>query len=150
MGLLEENVPNPQGKVCAFIWQHQSWDLPRLIQTLHSHLIIKKILGNAMPIHNAKDSFCSGLNRSGEFSTKHATWIAHDIQSVTLEWSFKWRWKINTTPKIKIFLWQLCLKAIPVKGNLMKKGLNINPICPLCLDHTESTEIFIWLKKYEI
>ena len=42
--------------------------------------------------------------------------------------------------KIKVFLWQLCHKAIPVRGLLLRKGLQIDPICPICLDDLESME----------
>ena len=43
-------------------------------------------------------------------------------------------------PKIKVFLWQLCHNALPVRGTLLKRVVHIDPICPLCLDDIESTE----------
>ena len=105
MGLLEESVPNAQGKVCEFIQQDNNWNLPRLVHALNNHSIIKKLQGIAIPIHNRKDSFCWGLNSLGEFNTKSATWIAHDTQRhVTSKWQFKWMWKIDTMAKIKISL----------------------------------------------
>ena len=41
-------------------------------------------------------------------------------------------------PKIKIFLWQICHKAVPVRGTLLKRGLNVDAGCPICLGDIES------------
>jgi len=88
-----------------------------------------------------KDWSCWGLNSSGKFSTKSATWMAHDPQSFhNYNWIHKWIWKIDTMPKIKVFLWQVCHKTIPVRGLLLARGLHINPSCPLCLDDIESVD----------
>ena len=43
-------------------------------------------------------------------------------------------------PKIKIFLWQICHNAVPVRGTLLKRELNIDAGCPLCLDDIESID----------
>ena len=41
-------------------------------------------------------------------------------------------------PKIKVFLWQLYQKALPVRGTLLRRGMAINPVCPLCLEDIET------------
>jgi len=72
---------------------------------------------------------------------KSATWIAHDPHSQEApERHSKWIWKLDTIPKIKIFLWQLCHGALPIRGILLERGVNINPTCPLCLDNVESID----------
>jgi len=43
-------------------------------------------------------------------------------------------------PKIKIFLWQIYHNAIPVRGTLLKRGLNIDTGCPNCLGDIETIE----------
>jgi len=43
-------------------------------------------------------------------------------------------------PKIKILLWQLCHKAFPVRGTLLRRGINLTPVCPLCMDDLESID----------
>ena len=43
-------------------------------------------------------------------------------------------------PKIKIFIWQVCHNILPVRGTLLRRGLIINPACPLCLGDIESIE----------
>jgi len=93
-------------KIYDYITQQSQWDISRLKIVLNSHPIIQKIQGIAIPMHETKDSFCWGLNSSGDFSTKSATWMAHGIQShETSKCSYKWKWKIDIMPKILIFLW---------------------------------------------
>ena len=69
---------------------------------------------------------------------KSATWLASDqIQEPTL-WQFRWIWRIDTMPKIKIFLWQMCHNALPIRGTLLRRGCRIDPQCPLCLTDIET------------
>ena len=43
-------------------------------------------------------------------------------------------------PKIKIFIWQICHNVLLVRGIVLRRGLVINPACPLCLGDIESIE----------
>ena len=81
------------------------------------------------------------MSSTRTFSTKSATWLTHDQQIMeSPQWFFKWIWKIDTMPKIKIFLWQMCHNALPVGGALFRKEGRIDPQCPLCLNEIETTE----------
>jgi len=81
------------------------------------------------------------LDSLGDFNTKSATWLAHKSQQLSgPDWDHKCIWKVDTMPKIQIFLWQLFHEALPVKGILIKRGLNHNPSCSLCLDDIESAD----------
>jgi len=94
-----------------------------------------------IPSSNIEDSVCWGLNSLGEFSTKSATWLAHGTKPLSHpDWEYKWIWKIDTMPKLQIFLWQIFHHALPVRGSLFKRGLNIDPTCPLCMDDIESLD----------
>lgn len=42
-------------------------------------------------------------------------------------------WKSKVVPKIKNFAWKLVSKAIVVRDNLGRRGLQILECCPLCL-----------------
>jgi len=37
-------------------------------------------------------------------------------------------------------MWQMCQNALPVKGNLLRRGCNTEPQCPLCLEDIEKTD----------
>jgi len=43
-------------------------------------------------------------------------------------------------PKIRIFLWQLCHNALPARGTLLRRGLQVDPLCPACLVDIEDTD----------
>ena len=55
---------------------------------------------------------------------------------------------LNTLAKVRIFVWRLCLDAIPTMLNLSKSGVQVEPICPLCKDDVESIEHAIF--KHDI
>ena len=42
--------------------------------------------------------------------------------------------------KIKVFLWKLYHKGQPLRCTLLRRGLNIDPICPIYLGDIESVE----------
>ncbi|KAK3229388.1 hypothetical protein Dsin_001269 [Dipteronia sinensis] len=48
-------------------------------------------------------------------------------------------WKLNIPPKVKIFIWQACLNAIPSKENLWKKKVVSGPCCDRCASHVETS-----------
>lgn len=49
-------------------------------------------------------------------------------------------WKLNTPPKIRIFMWNLCQNALPTKDNLFRMKILPDPICPLCSHERETAE----------
>jgi len=131
---------NPCTKVCEFI-QNKQWNVRKLSQHISNHSIVLKIIRIPIPITEIKDSYCWGLNSTGTFTTRSATWLAHDQQFFQKQpWQFKWIWKIDTMPKIKIFLWQMCHNALSVRGMSLRWGCHIDPQCPLCLEDIESTD----------
>ncbi|PNX96793.1 ribonuclease H, partial [Trifolium pratense] len=64
---------------------------------------------------------------------------------------WKTLWKFKVPPKYSHLLWRILNNAIPVKGNLFKKGVKCDPLCPRCLNHVESIQhVFLeceWAKK---
>lgn len=53
-----------------------------------------------------------------------------------VQWS-KFR-KLQVPPKVKIFLWRLCNKALPSKLNLEKREINVEEGCKCCGNFSES------------
>ena len=47
-------------------------------------------------------------------------------------------WHLNIPAKVRIFAWRLCTNAIPTMLNINKRGIQVNPSCPLCNDGMES------------
>ena len=126
-------------KVSEFIEDNQ-WNAHKLQTVLRSPALVHKILGIPVPLTDINDSFCWGLSSSGSFTTKSATWLAQGIEPEQSPWPFKGIWKLDILPKIKIFLWQMCHNALPVRGTLFRRGCQLDPQCPMCMTDIESTE----------
>ena len=137
-------ISNLEVKVCEFFTPDKQWDAAKLCQVLPSHLV-SVVQGIPIPFTDVPDSFCWGLTGNGDFTTKSATWKAHDHLSYSLQpWKYNWLWRLNVMPKIKVFLWQLCHNSLPSRGTLFRRGLPLDPICPACLHDIEDTDhIFI-------
>ena len=133
------SIPDVHCKVCDFFTSDKQWDSAKLGQVLPPDLV-QAVQGIPIPITDVPDSFCWGLTGNGSFTTKSATWKAHDISSDHPEWKFKWLWKVNVMPKIKVFLWQLCHNSLPSRGTLFRRGLQLDPTCPACLNDIEDTD----------
>ncbi|PNX85350.1 hypothetical protein L195_g041418 [Trifolium pratense] len=60
-------------------------------------------------------------------------------------------WKLNVPPKHSHLLWRVIRNVIPVKDNLFKRGIRSDPLCPRCLNTTETTyHVFLgceWSKR---
>ena len=73
-----------------FITPEKVWDTAKLSQVLPQHLV-KHVLAVPIPMTNMEDSFCWGFTGSGDFTTKSATWRAHDnIKPDQESWKFNW------------------------------------------------------------
>ena len=135
-----DTLADPNKLVQDFITPDKQWDMSKLESLLPSH-IRQKIHRIPIPITDVADSFCWGYSGSGGFTTKSATWKAHDnIPKAQPVWKFHWLWKLDVMPKIKIFLWQLCHNALPSRGSLLRRGIHLDPVCMACSRDIESTD----------
>jgi len=56
LNLANQNVMNPNAKQSDFIEQDAKWNIPKLVQTLNDHQVIRKIQGIALTFHSTNDS----------------------------------------------------------------------------------------------
>jgi len=116
-------------RVSHVISANNEWDITKL-QGLVNDSWIQLIYVTPLPFNPLSDSICWVLSGSGEFSTKSATWIAHGLDfHKSPEWEFSWIWKLDIMPKFQVFLWQLCHASLLTRGNLLYRGMKINPLC---------------------
>ena len=47
-------------------------------------------------------------------------------------------WKAKIMPKVKYFIWRLLSGLLPACVELIKKGIQVNNICPMCGEQDES------------
>lgn len=45
---------------------------------------------------------------------------------------------------VKIFLWKTCNNILLTKENLFKRGIALNPLCPICGSETETLGHILW------
>ena len=134
------NLMEADIKVSEFITSEKQWDTNKLRRYVPND-IVQRIRGIPIPYTNVEDSFCWGYTGSGDFSTKSATWRAHEnIRRDHPTWPYSWIWKLDVMPKVKIFMWQLCHKALPSRGTLFCRGIPLDPLCPACNTALEDTD----------
>jgi len=86
-----ETLPQPFVKVAEFITPQRQWNVPKLCQVIQDQTIVQKIRGIDILLSNLEDTLCWGLDKSGEFTPKSATWLAHKIQPLKKRsWPHKW------------------------------------------------------------
>jgi hypothetical protein len=63
---------------------------------------------------------------------------------------FKWHkiWQLKLSSKIKMFTWRLAHNSLPVRRNLVRRGVKLDTICPVCnrLDE-DCAHLFFKCKK---
>ncbi|XP_010436305.1 PREDICTED: uncharacterized protein LOC104720029 [Camelina sativa] len=107
------------------------------------------------PVISQEDFHIWKHNKNGDFSVKSAYWMAHQVkskeliqiaslQSSTLKLK-KLVWKLQTDPKIKVFLWKLLSGAIPVAESLNGRGMTVDENYQVCGEKSESINHFLFL-----
>ncbi|KAF7814603.1 reverse transcriptase [Senna tora] len=122
------SVNDLAGEVGSWNWNMLSFNLPSEIKN--------KIQGVACIKNNPQmDSISWKLTSSGEFSLKTAYALAcSPIDPILSETNnahavdFRWIWKLQCFPKMKMFIWQCIRKALPLKTSICARALNIHPL----------------------
>ena len=81
-------------------------------------------------------SLISSLN--GEFNPRNAYLLAIDENLEAPDFHGKWIWKLQTLPKIKMFLWKCSHMSLPVKAILTHRGIGGLGGCDSCTELEES------------
>ena len=75
-------------------------------------------------------------DKSGNFRVKSAVKLVRNEQCSSSEDSWKWVWKVKAPQWCIVFLWLALHDRLLTNVNRVKRGLTVNPFCPLCnLDH---------------
>lgn len=121
-----------------FLPEKREWNLDLIQQVLpfeeHKIRMLKPSL------MGAPDKLMWLLSESGEYTTKTgyaATIPKHtDITLIPQEiLDFNWRksvWNLHTAPKIKLFIWKLFHRALPVGEQLRARQIKVDGKCKLC------------------
>ena len=90
---------------------------------------------------NSKDSLIWTYSKDGPFSLSSAYLVARGSNPLNLDTvSLSWVWKTSTPHRVQFFHW-LCMHNSLLVGEVLgSRGLNLNPLCPLCLKKNETID----------
>ena len=80
------------------------------------------------------------FTKDDNFSTNSA-YLSIKVE-MGVENTFKgaWVWKLDTIPKIMSYLWLCMHNSALVRDVLAGRGINCNPLCPICRQQGESID----------
>ena len=100
----------------------------------------------SMPLRYAQneDSQFQSLSRDGRYYVKSGYKIAMKSKPDVVASSSRilgdwWKklWKIRTQPRCSQFVCKVCPDIIPIRQNLMRRGMMLDPNCPRCGEKVE-------------
>ncbi|XP_058739812.1 uncharacterized protein LOC131611980 [Vicia villosa] len=120
-----------------------------LLNECFDHYEGRQIGGIPLPRNGDRDKMIWHWEKDGNYSVRtayHLLVSKRDAAKVGTsgtadESLWKLLWKAPVHVRIKNFLWRLCHNILPLRTNLLKKGIHIDPSCPFCdrspetLDH---------------
>lgn len=53
---------------------------------------------------------------------------------------WRWVWRLNVAPKIRVFAWRLFYDILPSRVNLISRHVDVEPFCPRCGSEIETME----------
>ena len=121
------------------------WDVEAIRETLpHYENFIRRLIPSAL---QAPDELVWLPNASGEYTTKSGYVVAKLCNGTQEDRTFKWKkciWQVDTSPKIKHFMWKANNRALPVGSVLQARGLSSEVVCKRC--GAVETELHVLLK----
>jgi hypothetical protein len=108
----------------------------------------KKILSIPLSHRLPEDKIIWCCEKNGEFSVRSAYHLLADKKncnqpgpsSIYQESLWAKIWKAPIPNVIRNFLWRLVKHILPSRARLVKKGLDVDPCCPLCYQQIEDYE----------
>ncbi|KAL5801831.1 hypothetical protein ACOSQ3_033463 [Xanthoceras sorbifolium] len=106
-----------------------------------------------IPYSQRPNSICWHYDKHGQFSVKSAYWLGMNLASIKASCSssstsisdwWKFLWHLNIPSKIMIFLWRAFQDWITTFGNLARRHISVDDLCPLCHADCESTLHALW------
>lgn len=103
----------------------------------------KEILAIPLGTSQEEDDVIWSCSRNGEFTVNTAYRLAMNCEktgngrdgegsSRDADGSWNLMWSANAAPKVKHHSWRMSRDALPTCVNLVKRGLDVDPMCPRC------------------
>ena len=125
----------------------KQWDRAKLVYWFEAHTCVDILSSTPLSNLYANDVLVWKENKSQTFSVKSAYGVAqrvlnpsdgdHFMASVDGH-LWKSMWSLNTPPKVWNFLWRACSNILPTRDNLCKKKVQLDPLCAVCNQQSET------------
>ena len=137
--LIEGLLNLGESEVCVReVIRDAGWVLDNLSFVFPDH-ILKVVRATPLRRHSVREdhrSWISSLN--GEFDSSNAYLLAINENLETPDFHGKWISKLQTLPKIKMFLWKCLHSSLPVRAVLTHRGISGLGGCDSCIEGEES------------
>lgn len=107
---------------------------------------------------NNKDTYVWDYTKTGHYTVKSGYWVQTSIVSVDKEQSevlqpsldsfYQQVWKLQSSPKIKHFLWRCLNNALPVAANMVYRHIGKDKRCSRCDGEAESVNHLLFQCPY--
>uniref|UniRef100_A0A803PFL5 RNase H type-1 domain-containing protein n=1 Tax=Cannabis sativa TaxID=3483 RepID=A0A803PFL5_CANSA len=135
---------DPSTPVSTYILDTMEWNLPQLHQDF-AQIDIDRILTIPLSFYQSTDRLIWHHNTNGFYSVKSSFHLATSISEKDQESSsddyktwWKFFWKLQLPPKVKIFAWKVIQNALPVATALHKRKVIDSTLCTRCKSAWES------------
>lgn len=118
-----------------------------LIFSIFNTFEARQITSIPLSFRLPEDTFIWDGEKDGKYSVRSAYHLLGEerrkelpASSTTNDKPWKGIWSINLPNRVNNFLWRTAKNILPTRGNLCKKGIKIDPVCPLCNLEPETSE----------
>lgn len=129
------------------------WDVSKLAEIFV--LADVEIIMKNQPVVNKEDFVSWRFNKSGQISVKSAYWLAADMKMrmahpqafalPSLNDLIEKAWKVQTSPKLRIFIWKALSDALPTSDLIIGRGMKVDGRCQICGDEGESINHMLFI-----
>lgn len=110
-----------------------------LVRELLQPHIATQVLQIPLSVRRPHDALMWPHGNTGLYTVKSGyNWLmeknAISLPSTSAGLQLNWKgiWETGAAPKCKSFVWRACQKVLPVNVNLQNRGVDVDPLCPLC------------------
>ncbi|KAF7814780.1 ribonuclease H [Senna tora] len=115
------------------------WDLDKL-RTIYNKEKFNQVININISHTNQKDKWVWSLSSLGKYDVKiaynHLSTCINNPTQRNVAW--KDYWHIMLPNKVLMFWWKMLHNGLPIRHNLVKRGYNIEDVCPFGCDSPET------------
>lgn len=121
-------------------WDNRSWKRDFLVSRVTEE-DLDFILAIPVSLLPREDTLVWHYTNHGIYSVKTGYQLALEEKRSYMQYGessnsgeavWKIIWNLDIPPKVRLFLWRACREVLPVRANLVRRGLLVDPMCPVC------------------